>query len=226
MPEARKRPCRICRRWFRPGPRAGDRQRACDAAECQAARRQKTQARWRKRNPGYAAAWRIDRRATHLPQPPEPQRLPAPLNQLPWDVAKDHFGVQGADFIGVMSSLIIRVAKDHFKAYLIDPTGLSGRLPPPPEKTSPGGEHTETRTAIHATGVSPTGPAMGAFASPRTAPAAPVAGVAGCRRLSYTHRRGGRRRPTRPLSGHRPLQPHRGAPTTRPGYGESAGVAD
>src|ERR1017187_1502329 len=133
MPEARKRPCRICRRWFRPGPRAGDRQRACDAPECQAARRQKTQARWRKRNPGYAVAWRIDRRAAQVPQPPEPLRLPAPLNQLPWDVAKDHF-----------------------KAYLIDPTGLSGRLPLPPEKTSPGFKHTESRVGDDATGVSPT----------------------------------------------------------------------
>jgi hypothetical protein len=179
MPEARKRPCRICRRWFRPGPRAGDRQRACDAPECQAARRQKTQARWRNRNPGYAVAWRIDRRATQAQQPPEPLRLPAPLNQLPWDVAKDHFGVQGADFIGVMSALIIRVAKDHFKAYLIDPTGLSGRLPPPPEKTSPGFKHTESRVGDDATGVSPTGPAMGASASPRASPTAPVAGVAG-----------------------------------------------
>src|ERR1022692_4536013 len=156
MPEARKRPCRICRRWFRPGPRAGDRQRACDAPECQAARRQKTQARWRKRNPGYAVAWRIDRRATQVPQPPEPLRLPAPLNQLPF-----------------------RVAKDHFKAYLIDPTGLSGRLPLPPEKTSPGFKHTESRVGDDATGVSPTRPAVGALASPGAAPAAPIAGVAG-----------------------------------------------
>src|ERR1017187_6698455 len=179
MPEARKRPCRICRRWFRPGPRAGDRQRACDAPECQAARRQKTQASWRNRNRGYAIAWRIDRRATQAQQPPEPLRLPAPLNQLPWDVAKDHFGAQGADFIGVMSSLIIRVAKDHFKAYLIDPTGLSGTHPLPSEKTSPGFEHTETRTAIHATGVSPTGPAMGASAGSPSRAAAPVVGVAG-----------------------------------------------
>src|ERR1019366_2054339 len=156
MPEARKRPCRICRRWFRRGPRAGDRQRACDAPECQAARRQKTQASWRNRNRGYAIAWRIDRRATQAQQPPEPLRLPAPLNQLPWDVAKDHF-----------------------EAYLIDPTGLSGTHPLPSEKISPGFEHTETRTAIHATGVSPTGPAMGASASARAAPAAPAAGVAG-----------------------------------------------
>src|SRR5450631_3931928 len=174
MPEARKRSCTICRRSFRPDARVGVRQRACTKPECQTTRRQKTQAGWRNRNRGYAIAWRLDRRAVQAPQPPEPLRLPAPLNQLPWDVAKDHFGVQGADFIGVMSALIIRVAKDHFKAYLIDPTGLSCRLPPPPEKTSPGFKHTESREGDDATGVSPTGPAMGASASPRASPTAPV----------------------------------------------------
>ena len=50
MPEARKRPCRICRRWFRPKPRVGDRQRACGKPDCQTARRQKTQENWRARN--------------------------------------------------------------------------------------------------------------------------------------------------------------------------------
>src|SRR5271157_1325449 len=171
MPEARKRPCTICRRWFRPGPRAGDRQRACDAPECQAARRQKTQAKWRNRNPGYAIAWRIDRRATQAQQPPEPLRLPAPLNQLPWDVAKDQFGPQGADFIGVMGALIVRVAKDQIRPYLLDPTRLASPLPHPPRKTSPGLAHTEP-AGDNATGVSPTRPAMGTSASPPTAPPA------------------------------------------------------
>jgi len=63
--------------------------------------------------------------------------MPAPLNQLPWDVAKDQFGLQGADFIGVMGALIIRSAKDQFRVYLIDPTRLSGTLPLPTQKTSP-----------------------------------------------------------------------------------------
>ena len=105
MPEARKRPCRICRRWFRPNPRVGTRQRACGNLACQTARRQKTQASWRNRNPGYAIAWRIDQRAAAQPEAPEPLRMPPPLNQLPWDVAKDQFGPQGADFIGVMGAL-------------------------------------------------------------------------------------------------------------------------
>ena len=31
----RKRPCRICRRWFQPHARAGERQRVCSEAACQ-----------------------------------------------------------------------------------------------------------------------------------------------------------------------------------------------
>src|ERR1022692_2317260 len=67
MPEARKRPCAICRRWFRPDGRVGSRQHACGNPECQTSRRQKTQASWRRRNPGYAIAWRVDRRAAQTP---------------------------------------------------------------------------------------------------------------------------------------------------------------
>jgi len=104
MPDARKKPCRICRRWFRPDNRVGDRQRACGRPDCQRARRQKTQARWRCRNAGYATAHRIAQR--NLDKAAEPVRTPPPLNQLPWDLAKDQFGGQGADFIGVMSALL------------------------------------------------------------------------------------------------------------------------
>jgi hypothetical protein len=165
MPEARKKPCRICRRWFQPDPRVGSRQRACSKPDCQSARRQKTQASWRGRNPDYAIGWRLGQRKAQA-QPPEPLRLPAPLNQLPWDVAKDQFGLQGADFIGVMSALILRTAKDQIRPYLLDSTKLPGGLPLPPQKTSSDLVHTESRAADDATGVSPTGPAMGTPASP------------------------------------------------------------
>ena len=178
MPEARKRPCAICRRWFRPNARVGSRQHACGKPECQTVRRQRTQASWRRRNPGYAIAWRIDRRATQSPSAPDPLRLPAPLNQLPCWFAKDQFGSQRADFIGVMGALMVRSAKDQFVAYLVDSTRLSGTLPLSPRKTSPGLGHTEP-AGDHATGVSPTRPAMGTPASPPTAPAAAADGVAG-----------------------------------------------
>jgi hypothetical protein len=56
------------------------------------------------------------------------------LAQLPWDLAKDEFGVKGADFIGVMGALILRTAKDQLRAYVLDPTGVPGTLPPSPAK--------------------------------------------------------------------------------------------
>src|SRR5271156_1727570 len=141
MPEARKRPCTICRRWFRPNPRVGSRQRACGNPNCQAARRQTTQANWRNRNPGYSIEWRIDRRGAQT-EAPELLRMPAPLNQLPWNFAKDQFGQQGADFIGVMGALMVRTAKDQIRPYLTDPTTISGTLPLFPQKTSPNLPHT------------------------------------------------------------------------------------
>jgi hypothetical protein len=135
MPDARKRPCSICRRWFRPDPRVGARQRACSRPECQAARRKQTQARWRtaEANRGYARANRIEKRNA-AESPPEPVRVPAPLNQLPWDLAKDQFGAKGTDFIGVLSTLLLRTAKDQFRAHLIDPTRVPSLLPLPAAK--------------------------------------------------------------------------------------------
>jgi len=112
MPRLRKRPCRNCLRWFYPDPRVGDRQRTCGQPECQAVRRQKTQANWRRRNPSYAAAYRIDQHHSAPDSDPNPLPVPAPLQKLPWDLAKDQFGGKGADFIAVMGKYLLHTAKD------------------------------------------------------------------------------------------------------------------
>ena len=177
MSESRKRPCTICRRWFRPDPRVGKRQRACRQPECQTARRRKAQADWRRRNPEYAIAWRLDRRKAQAEEP-EPLRLPPPLPRLPWNVAKDEFGPQGADFLGFMGTLILRAVKDEIRLYPIDPTTLPSRLPPATEKTSSRRPHTESQTA-NAIGVSSTGAPLGTIASGPPAAPPPVVGLAG-----------------------------------------------
>ena len=51
---------------------------------------------------------------------PEPLRLRPPLSQLPWDVAQSQFGVEGADFIGVMGTLLLRSGQSQFEAYVAD----------------------------------------------------------------------------------------------------------
>jgi hypothetical protein len=137
MPTARtgtrtkKRPCTICRRWFQPEPQVIARQRCCNNPVCRAALRKKTQGNWRNRNPEYAATRRLDQRANQINPPAEPLRLPKPLEQLPWNVAKDEFSPYGIDFIGVALSLIVRTTKDEIRSYLIDPKRPSGALPLP-----------------------------------------------------------------------------------------------
>ncbi len=123
----------MCRRWFRPDPRVGDRQHACHKSECQAARRKKTQARWRTANPDYAAAYRIQQRQAQE-QAPEPLRVPAPLNRLPWDLAKDEIGGKAADFLGLMGALLVRTAKDQIRPQVLDSRRVPGALPPPAAK--------------------------------------------------------------------------------------------
>jgi len=128
MPDAGKRPCCICRRWFRPDPRVGSRQRACGKPECQATRRVQTQRNWRESRPDYFTARRIRERGEQA-RSPEPLRLPPPLNRLPWDIAQDQFGVEGTDFIGILSTVLLRVAQDQFKAYPPGKTGFADTLP-------------------------------------------------------------------------------------------------
>ena len=119
MPVARKRPCCVCHRWFRPDNRVGTRQHACGKAECQSLRRRRKQATWRARNPDYFLGRRIQSRGASG-KPPEPLRLPPPLSQLPWDIAQSQFGVQGADFIGVMGALLVHSAQSQSEPYRID----------------------------------------------------------------------------------------------------------
>lgn len=111
------------------------RQHACHKPECQTARRKKTQARWRAAKPDYAAGYRIQQRQSQQ-QAPEALRLPARLNQLPWDLAKDEIGGKATDFLGVMGALLVRTAKDQIRPHVIDCRRVPGALPPPAAKDS------------------------------------------------------------------------------------------
>ena len=98
-----KWPCCIRRRWFVPDGRVGRRQRACSASACQTARRARTQASWRRRNPDYFIAHRVQRRRLQAEAAEGgvlPLVLPPPLSQLPWDLAQEEFGMAGTDFLG------------------------------------------------------------------------------------------------------------------------------
>ena len=51
--KSRKRPCRICRKWFYPDPRVGERQKTCGKKNCQDKWHAKKCAEWNSKNPAY-----------------------------------------------------------------------------------------------------------------------------------------------------------------------------
>jgi hypothetical protein len=86
-----------------------------------------TQASWRKRNPDYAAAWRIQRRREQE-RPALPLPLP-PLNSLPWDIAQDEFEPAGAAFLAMLGRVVVTYAKDQIERQVAARLEESGRHP-------------------------------------------------------------------------------------------------
>jgi hypothetical protein len=56
-----------------------------------------------------------------LTPPPAPLRVPPPLDRLPWDVAQDQFGVQGADFLGIFGKVLLGAVQDQRRVQVADP---------------------------------------------------------------------------------------------------------
>lgn len=82
---ANKRPCRLCRRWFRVHPRAGARQRVCSSPSCQRERHRRACQEWHRRNPGYDREERLRRRL---------RRGSSADRRLDWSVARDAVGLE------------------------------------------------------------------------------------------------------------------------------------
>jgi hypothetical protein len=81
------------------------------------------------------------------------------LNELPWDIAQDQFGVQGADFIGLFGTVLLRAAQDQFRAYVADSKGPAGTLQPVlrQDQIRPVKESVRIQTTGHEAGISSTG---------------------------------------------------------------------
>jgi len=58
----RKRPCRICRRWFSPDPRLKDRQMTCGEKACKREWHRRKCAEWNKENSGLIKKERLANR--------------------------------------------------------------------------------------------------------------------------------------------------------------------
>ena len=137
----RKRPCRICRRWFVPNPRLKERQMTCGTAKCQRQWHKKKCAQWNRKNTDYfktnylqkkidtATQCRGDPEAT-LPAKPL-DKVPASRMQtgMPLDYVKELIGVQLVIILEYLAQQLDRREHKTIHAHHPFNTGAISRLP-------------------------------------------------------------------------------------------------
>ena len=123
---ARKRPCRICRKWFRPDARVGARQRTCGSAPCRRAWHRQSCRDWRRRNPDYDRDDRLRRRLREQTEAARGDPL-APLN---WQAVRDAIGLQVAVVVEETGRLLISWVRDEIALQVAESPDEFGRLPP------------------------------------------------------------------------------------------------
>lgn len=70
MTRTRKRPCRICRRWFLPDPRQTGRQKICGRAECKKENHRRQCQQWNRKNRDYFKAIYLSEKLCKTKDPP------------------------------------------------------------------------------------------------------------------------------------------------------------
>ena len=92
----KKRPCKICRKWFVPNPRVGSRQQTCGAEECKRKWHTKKCADWNKQNRLYFQSNYLKKKLQAADGQKETPKHPPSLStksskssQLPQDVIQE-----------------------------------------------------------------------------------------------------------------------------------------
>jgi len=117
----RKRPCRICRRWFCPNPRQKDRQYTCGRAECRRERHRRNCADWHHRNPDYDRETRLRAR---LKQGKEAGGYVEPSQGINWALARAAIGLANLVVIDEMSRVTLDLARDAISAQVLARKGV------------------------------------------------------------------------------------------------------
>ena len=118
-----KRPCRICRKWFQPNPRVGERQKVCSDPSCQRERHRRNCASWRQRNPDYDRETRVRQRLTEASpttasmdstEPKEPDRV-----RIDWRAARAAVGLEVVVLIEEFGEVLREMARDEVRRQLV-----------------------------------------------------------------------------------------------------------
>lgn len=125
----RKRPCKICRKWFLPNPRAGKRQRTCSDPKCQKERHRRACLDWRNRNPELERENRFRARLELLSESSKKSQKSPLIGKLNSQVIRDTVGLEASIIIEEIVRLIQNWARDSVHQQLIEIKGKSSQLP-------------------------------------------------------------------------------------------------
>jgi hypothetical protein len=111
----KKRPCRICSKWFMPNPRLGARQKTCGAEECKVKWHTKKCAQWNRQNRPYFQAIHLSKRLqpsqnqeTACENPRSRSKKVGKSPQLPQKVIQEVIGVQQFVIIEYVSRVLLK----------------------------------------------------------------------------------------------------------------------
>ena len=104
----RKRPCRVCRKWFLPDGRLKNRQKTCGNPECQREWHRKKCAEWNKKNEEYFRTNYLQKKL-EAAKSPKPNLCKSRLKTgLPLKFVQEVIGIQHLIIIEYLAQLLVR----------------------------------------------------------------------------------------------------------------------
>lgn len=118
----------MCKRWFKPDARLGDRQKTCGDAACKREWHRRKCAEWNEKNSEYAKANALHRKVESARN--QPASSGAPRGLLPVAYAKEVIEVQLVIILEYLGQQLLRRLQEVIKRQAVDNKRQSGRLPP------------------------------------------------------------------------------------------------
>ena len=129
----KKRPCRVCRRWFRPNPRVGDEQMTCGSPSCKRELHRRKCAEWNRKNREYFKEIYLNNKilaaSAKTENPDNQQKVKGKTKRtrfnvgLPWQEIQEVMGVKQLVIIEYIIHLLLRSFQGPIKAQPIVNTG-------------------------------------------------------------------------------------------------------
>lgn len=144
--KSRKRPCRICQKWFTPNPRAGERQMTCGDHECKRKWHAGKCAEWNRKNRNCVQENYLSDKLTLGGNEEEGSKgasaaattskshvfasNSASFPQLPRSLIEEVIGVQQFVIIEYIARQLFRSVQEVIKRQQFENTGNPSQLPP------------------------------------------------------------------------------------------------